>query len=123
MWKDFKEFIAQGNVLDLAIGIMIGASFGNIVSSLVDNIMMPTVGLILGGIDFTSLQWKIGDSIIGYGIFIQHIVDFFIIAFSIFIFIRLISKVKKKKEMNEEEVVIDENTQLLIEIRDLLKNR
>lgn len=122
MWEDFKQFVAQGNVLDLAVGIIIGAAFGNIVSSLVDQIIMPLVGIILGGIDFTSLRWTIGDAVIGYGIFIQHVVDFFIIAFSIFLFIRFISKIKKK-EVEEKVKEMDEQTQLLTEIRDLLKEK
>lgn len=121
MWEDFKQFINQGNVLDLAVGIIIGAAFGNIISSLVDHIIMPLFGFILGGIDFSSLVFTFGDAEIGYGIFIQHILDFFIIAFSIFLFIRLISKYRKEKEEEPEE--IDDQTQLLIEIRDLLKEQ
>src|SRR5690625_2024773 len=103
MWKDFKEFIAQGNVLDLAVGIIIGAAFGQIVSSLVDNIIMPLIGIILGGVDFKGLQITIGNAHIEYGIFMQHILDFLIIAFSIFIFIRLINKLRRKLEVKEEE--------------------
>lgn len=125
MWKDFKEFMAQGNVMDLAIGIIIGAAFGKIVSSLVDNVIMPLFGFILGGIDFSSLAITVGDANIEYGIFIQSIVDFLIIAFSIFLFIRLINKLKKQKEEETEEVEveIDEQTELLKEIRDLLKEK
>ena len=125
MWKDFKEFIAQGNVMDLAIGIIIGAAFGKIVSSLVDNVIMPLFGFILGGIDFSSLAITVGDANIEYGIFIQSIVDFLIIAFSIFLFIRLTNKLKKQKEEETEEVEveIDEQTELLKEIRDLLKEK
>src|SRR5690554_1525178 len=92
MWKDFKEFIAQGNVMDLAIGIIIGGAFGQIVTSLVDNIIMPTVGILLGGVDFTSLTLNVGNAQVEYGIFIQSIIDFIIIAFSIFIVIRLLNK-------------------------------
>lgn len=125
MLKDFKEFIARGNVLDLAVGIIIGAAFSSIVSALVDNVIMPLIGLIMGGIDFSSLAITVGDAVIEYGLFIQSIVDFLIIAFSIFIFIRLINSVKRKKEAVEEEVVeeIDEQTVLLTEIRDLLKEK
>src|SRR5690625_2685392 len=120
MWKEFREFIARGNVLDLAVGIIIGAAFGAIVSSLVDNIIMPLIGLIMGGIDFTNLAFTVGDAEIGYGIFIQNIINFLVIAFSIFMFIRVINKFKKEKE---EEVIeeIDEQTEVLKEIRDLLK--
>ena len=126
MLKEFKEFIARGNVLDLAIGIIIGAAFGAIVSSLVDHIIMPLIGLIMGGIDFSSLHFSLGDAVIEYGIFLQSIVNFLIIAFSIFMFIRLINAFKKKQEEEEEaeEVAeVDEQTVLLTEIRDLLKQQ
>lgn len=121
VWKEFKEFIAQGNVLDLAIGIIIGGAFGKIVSSLVDHVMMPAVGLLLGGIDFTTLSIVVEDAHIQYGIFIQNVVDFLIIAFSIFLVIRLLNKLKKKEEKMEEEPEVDEQLELLKEIRDLLK--
>lgn len=120
MLKEFKEFIAQGNVLDLAIGIIIGAAFGEIVNSLVDNIIMPIVGLFMGGIDFTGLSVKIKDAEIAYGMFIQNVVSFFIIAFSIFLFVKLINTLRRKQD-EEEEDEIEENIQLLSEIRDLLK--
>ena len=125
MLKDFKEFIARGNVLDLAVGIIIGAAFSSIVSALVDNVIMPVIGLLMGGIDFSSLAYPVGDAVIEYGLFIQSIVDFLIIAFSIFIFIRLINSVKRKKETEVEEEAaeeIDQQTVLLTEIRDLLKD-
>lgn len=123
MWKDFKAFIAKGNVLDLAVGIIIGAAFSSIVSSLVDNVIMPLIGLLMGGIDFSSLSITVGDAVIEYGLFIQTIIDFLIIAFSIFLFIRLINAFKRKQEEVEEEVVeeVNEQTALLTEIRDLLK--
>ena len=120
MLKEFKEFIAQGNVLDLAIGIIIGAAFGEIVNSLVDNIIMPIVGLFMGGIDFTGLCVQIKDAEIAYGMFIQNVVSFFIIAFSIFLFVKLINTLRRKQDEEEEEEV-EENIQLLSEIRDLLK--
>lgn len=126
MLKDFKEFIARGNVLDLAVGIIIGAAFSSIVSALVDNVIMPVIGLFMGGIDFSSLAYPVGDAVIEYGLFIQSIVDFLIIAFSIFIFIRLINSVKRKKETEVEEEAaeeIDQQTVLLTEIRDLLKEK
>lgn len=121
MWQAFKAFIAQGNVIDLAVGIIIGAAFGNIVSSLVDHVLMPSIGLLLGGIDFTSLAVNVGEVKIEYGIFIQSVVDFLIIAFSIFIIIRFISKMRKKKAEEEIGEEVDEQTELLREIRDLLK--
>lgn len=120
MWKDFKEFIAQGNVFDLAVGIIIGAAFGEIVNSLVDHIIMPIVGLILGGVDFTALSIKVNNAEILYGMFIQNVVNFLIIAFSIFMVIRILNKLRRKEEEEEEEE-IEENVQLLTEIRDLLK--
>lgn len=121
MWQAFKAFIAQGNVIDLAVGIIIGAAFGNIVSSLVDHVLMPSIGLLLGGIDFTSLAVNVGEVKIEYGIFIQSVVDFLIIAFSVFIIIRFISKMRKKKAEEEIGEEVDEQTELLREIRDLLK--
>lgn len=125
MLKDFKEFIARGNVLDLAVGIIIGAAFGSIVSSLVDHIIMPLIGLIMGGVDFSSLAITVGDAVIEIGLFIQSIVDFLIISFSIFMFIRLLNSARKKQEVAEEEVVeeVNEQTELLTEIRDLLKEK
>ncbi|MFA8437926.1 large conductance mechanosensitive channel protein MscL [Pueribacillus sp. YX66] len=117
MWQDFKEFASQGNVLDLAVAVIIGATFSNIVSSLVDDIMMPLVGLLLGGISFEGLKFSLGDATIKYGVFIQNVVDFVIIAFSIFLFIRLLNKFRKA----QDEVEINEQTELLTEIRDLLK--
>ncbi|GGB59839.1 large conductance mechanosensitive channel protein MscL [Virgibacillus dakarensis] len=122
MWKDFKAFIAQGNVMELAVAVVMGAAFGKIVSSLVDNIIMPLVGILLNGIDFSNLKLKVGEAKILYGEFIQSIVDFFIIALAIFLFIRLLSKFKRKKnEEVDEEPAIDQKEELLKEIRDLLK--
>lgn len=125
MWNDFKEFAFKGNVLDLAVAVVIGAAFGAIVTSLVDNIIMPLVGIISGGIDFTSLSISVGETELLYGNFIQSIIDFIIIAFSIFLFIRLLMKLKRKKEEEEEEVEEepDAQEQLLTEIRDLLKEQ
>ena len=123
--KEFKEFIAKGNVLDMAIGVVIGSAFGKIVSSLVDNIIMPIVGVIIGGHDFSNLTIKIGNATIGYGIFIQNVVDFLIIAFCIFTVIKMINKLshrKKEEEKVEEEAVLSDEVLLLQEIRDLLKD-
>ena len=85
MFKEFKEFISKGNVLDLAVGVIVGGAFGKIVTSLVDDIIMPIIGLIIGGIDFSGLSLKIGDATVKYGMFIQNVVNFLIIAFSIFL--------------------------------------
>lgn len=124
MWKDFKEFAFQGNVFDLAIAVVIGAAFGKIVSSMVDNVITPIIGMISGGIDFSGLQYpENGEAAIQYGMFIQSIIDFLIIAFFIFLVIRLLSKFKLKQDVEEEEEEIDPQEALLIEIRDLLKEQ
>lgn len=103
MWKEFKSFAIRGNVIDLAIGVIIGGAFGKIVTSLVNDLMMPLLGLLLGGLDFSALSFTFVDAEIKYGLFIQSIVNFFIISFSIFLFIRYISKLKKK-DAEEEKV-------------------
>ncbi|WP_339287680.1 large conductance mechanosensitive channel protein MscL [Ureibacillus sp. FSL K6-0786] len=125
MWKEFKEFAMKGNVIDLAMAVVIGAAFGQIVSSLVDNIIMPLVGILTGGIDFTkSFIWQVGDATVSFGIFLQSVIDFLIISFAIFMFIRIINKIaKKKKEEAVEESApeLDTKEELLKEIRDLLK--
>ncbi|GAK10560.1 large-conductance mechanosensitive channel [Geomicrobium sp. JCM 19039] len=122
MWKEFKAFIAQGNVIDLAVAVVIGTAFQQIVSALVDNIIMPLVGVILGGVDFSTLVIGVGEAQVEYGLFIQAIVDFFIIAMAIFIFVKVATKLMKKRE-NEEEPAPEEPTAselYLKEIRDLL---
>ena len=126
MWKDFKEFAFKGNVLDLAVAVVIGAAFGKIVSSLVENIITPLVGLLLNGVKFTSLSFKYKETEILYGNFIQTVFDFLIISFSIFLFIRLLSKFKRQKEevVVEEAPPVDTKEVLLLEeIRDLLKKQ
>lgn len=122
MIKEFKKFISKGNVVDLAVGVVIGSAFGKIVSSLVDNIIMPLVGIIIGGIDFTNLTLKLGDAKIEYGIFIQNVVDFLIVAFCIFIAIKAFNKLMHKEEKKEEaKHTKSDEVILLEEIRDLLK--
>ena len=123
MLQEFKKFALKGNVLDLAIGVIIGAAFGKIVSSLVDDIIMPLIGLLVGGVDFTKLAITVGDANIKYGSFIQTVVDFLIISFSIFIFIRIINNRFKRKEEEEPVAEIDKKEELLAEIRDLLKEK
>lgn len=118
--KEFKDFIARGNVIDLAVGVVIGSAFGKIVSSLVDNILMPLIGIILGGIDFTSLTAKVGDATIAYGIFIQNVIDFLIIALCIFLIVKVMNKFIKKQE---EAPAVNEELETLKEIRDLLKKK
>ena len=120
--NEFKEFISKGNVLDLAVGVVIGSTFGKIVTSIVDDIIMPIVGAIIGGIDFTGLSVKIGQANITYGNFVQNVIDFLIVAFCIFVFIKVINKFQRKTEEEVvEEVKKDEQVVLLEEIRDLLK--
>ena len=126
MWKEFKEFIMRGNVMDLAVGVIIGGAFSSIVTSLVNNIIMPLLGIIIGGIDFTSLSIKIQDAEIQYGMFLQNVIDFLIIAFCIFIMVKIVNKLMhfKKKKVEEEKApeVIKSNEEILLEeIRDLLK--
>lgn len=119
--NEFKEFISRGNVVDMAVGVIIGGAFGKIVTSLVNDILMPIIGTILGGLDFTSLSIKIEDANIAYGTFIQSVVDFLIIAFCIFIMVKFFEKLKKKEEKVEEPKK-EEYIVLLEEIRDALKN-
>lgn len=122
MFKEFREFIAKGNVLDLAIAVVMGTAFGKIVSSLVENIITPIVGVLLGGINLSSLSLPVGKAAIKYGIFIQAVIDFLIISFAIFIFMKLANSIFRKKEQVEEKVAEPPATeQYLKEIRDLLQ--
>lgn len=126
MIKEFKEFAVKGNAMELAIGVVIGSAFGKIVTSLVEDIIMPLVGLLIGGIDFTGLNFSMnlsGKTVVSikYGNFIQAAVNFLIISFSIFLFIKLINKFNKKEEEVKEEPKISNEEILLTEIRDLLK--
>lgn len=121
MIKEFKKFISKGNVVDLAVGVVIGGAFGKIVSSLVDNIIMPLVGILIGGIDFTNLTLKVKDASIEYGIFLQNVVDFLIVAFCIFMVIKVFNKLTHKEEKKPELPKKSDETLLLEEIRDLLK--
>lgn len=123
MLVEFRDFALKGNVLDLAVAVVIGAAFGKIVSSLVDNIIMPVVGVLLGGLDFTKLSVTVGKSVIQYGAFIQSIVDFIIIAFAIFIFVKILTSFMKKKEQSVEETPVPPTEEYLKEIRDLLKEQ
>ena len=122
--NEFKEFISRGNVVDLAVGVVIGGSFSKIVSSLVNDIIMPLVGIIIGGINFTSLSIKFKDATINYGNFIQTVIDFLIVAWCIFVTIKLINsfqRMKKEEDKKDEPPKKDEQILLLEEIRDLLK--
>ncbi|PEI81426.1 large conductance mechanosensitive channel protein MscL [Bacillus cereus] len=126
MWNEFKKFAFKGNVIDLAVGVVIGAAFGKIVSSLVKDIITPLLGMVLGGVNFTDLHFGYGKSAVMYGNFIQTIFDFLIIAASIFMFVKVFNKLTSKREEEEKTEEIPEPTkeeELLSEIRDLLKQQ
>ncbi|HDR7797365.1 large conductance mechanosensitive channel protein MscL [Bacillus tropicus] len=124
MWNEFKKFAFKGNVVDLAVGVVIGAAFGKIVSSLVKDIITPLLGMVLGGVDFTSLHFGYGKSAVMYGNFIQTIFDFLIIAASIFMFVKVFNKLTSKREEEVEEIPEPtKEEELLSEIRDLLKQQ
>ncbi|MDR4982698.1 large conductance mechanosensitive channel protein MscL [Bacillus cereus] len=125
MWNEFKKFAFKGNVIDLAVGVVIGAAFGKIVSSLVKDIITPLLGMVLGGVDFTDLKITFGKSAIMYGNFIQTIFDFLIIAASIFMFVKVFNKLTSKREEEKEEKIPEPTKEevLLGEIRDLLKQQ
>ncbi len=120
--KEFKQFISRGNVIDLAVGVIIGSAFGKIVTSIVNDILMPIIGIMIGGLNFSSLVIRVGNATIRYGAFLQNVIDFLIVAACIFIFIKILSKLSKKKEQ-EEAIQKDEQIKLLEEIRDLLKEK
>ena len=134
MWEKFKKFAFKGNVVDMAVGVVVGGAFSKIVTSLVGDIITPLVGLITGGGDLKNLKYifkaateTTPESALNYGMFIQNIIDFFIIAFSIFVFVKLIGTARKKFEKKEEIEEVKEEPkgptteELLSEIRDLLK--
>lgn len=124
MIREFKKFISRGNVIDLAVGVVVGGAFSKIVTSLVDNIIMPLVGIIIGGIDFTKLSVTLLDVEIQFGVFLQNVVDFLIIAFCIFIVVKLVNKVTKREEKKAEVKPTKPNQEILLEeIRDLLKKQ
>ncbi|EJQ97879.1 large-conductance mechanosensitive channel [Bacillus cereus ISP3191] len=125
MWNEFKKFAFKGNVIDLAVGVVIGAAFGKIVSSLVKDIITPLLGMVLGGVDFTDLKITFGKASIMYGNFIQTIFDFLIIAAAIFMFVKVFNKLTSKREEEKEEEIPEptKEEELLGEIRDLLKQQ
>lgn len=131
IFNEFKEFISKGNVIDLAVGVVIGSAFSKIVSSLVDDIIMPIIGVIIGGIDFSNLSIKFHSASIKYGLFIQNVIDFLIVAFCIFVVVKFMnnleklakSKIIKEEEQAKEEVPAEsEEIKLLKEINKNLKN-
>lgn len=124
MLKEFKKFISKGNVVDLAVGVIIGGAFGKIVSSLVNDILMPIIGIIIGSVDFSDLSFKVGNAKIAYGVFIQNIIDFLIIAFCVFIFVKIVNKLSsltKEEKENKEEKITETELSVLKEIREELK--
>ncbi|CAH2466808.1 MULTISPECIES: large conductance mechanosensitive channel protein MscL [Bacillus] len=123
MWNEFKKFALKGNVIDLAVGVVIGAAFGKIVSSLVKDIITPLIGLLMGGINFTGLKFTVGEASVKYGNFIQTIFDFLIVAFAIFIFVKVFNKMTLKREEEKKEEKATKEEVLLGEIRDLLKQQ
>lgn len=124
MLKEFGDFIKKGNVMDLAVAVIIGGAFGAIVTSLVNDLIMPLIGIIIGGVDFTALALNVGEATLTYGNFIQAVLNFLVIAFVIFMLIRQVKKMEKEEEAAPAappEPSAEEK--LLAEIRDLLKSR
>ena len=121
-FEEFKNFAMRGNVMDMAVGVIIGGAFGKIVTSLVDNVIMPLVGLATGGYDLAGLSLKVDEAEVKYGLFVQNIVDFLIVAFCIFLMIKAVNKVSKKKKEEEAPAAPEPTAEekLLTEIRDLL---
>ena len=123
---EFKEFIQRGNVMDLAVGVVLGTAFSAIVTSVVNDLIMPIVGMIIGGIDFTTLSVTVGSATLTYGNFIQNVVNFLIIAFCVFMAVKVVNKLlrkNRKEEKQEEAPTKSDEVLLLEEIRDLLKKR
>ena len=124
--EEFKKFAMRGNVIDLAVGIVIGAAFQKIVTSLVNNIITPLISSIMGGVDFTGYAFTIRGSEITYGVFLQSVIDFVIVAFAIFVAIKIMNELQKKENEKPEEKKVAEPTEevkLLREIRDELKGK
>lgn len=123
MIQEFREFAMKGSLIDMAVGIIIGAAVGKMVSTLVENILMPIIGVFMGGVNFSELSITVGNAAIGYGAFIQSMIDFLIVAFVIFMILKAITRMKKnfEEEQIEKPEVAAPDVQLLIEIRDLLK--
>jgi len=136
-WADFKAFAVKGNMIDMAVGVIIGGAFGKIVSSLVNDILMPPLGMLIGGVDFKDLKvvlsipekFQVGTlgaepATINYGLFLQNVLDFLIVAMAIFLFVRLLSKLKKKEEEKPAAPAPKPDDVILLEeIRDLLKKQ
>ena len=135
MLKEFKEFAMRGNVIDLAVGVVIGGAFGKIVTSLVNDVIMPPIGLLTGGVDFSDMKWvlkpadntdpthKVAEVAVNYGMFINTLIQFLIVAFAIFLLVKAINRLSRKQEEAAPPAAPPADVVLLTEIRDLLKNR
>ncbi|TCI21607.1 large-conductance mechanosensitive channel protein MscL [Exiguobacterium sp. SL-9] len=124
MWKEFKEFAIKGNVIDLAVAFILGAAFTAIVTSLVNDIFMPFLGILIGGIDFSTLAVSVLGVNVTYGNFLQEVIKFFLIAFALFMMVKTLNRLKREKAVEETpEPELSREEQLLSEIRDLLKER
>jgi large conductance mechanosensitive channel len=121
--KEFRDFAVKGNVVDLAVGVIIGAAFGKIVSSLVADLIMPLVGILVGGINYEDMVWEVGDAKVKYGSFIQNVVDFVIVAWVIFLMVKVINHFRRKAEEQPATAPPPRQEKLLEEIRDLLRKR
>jgi len=122
--KEFREFAVKGNVMDLAVGVIIGAAFGKIVASVVEDVVMPLIGTLLGGLDFSGLALKVGSATIKYGKFLQTCLDFLIIAVAVFLLVKLINRLKREEEKAAPAAPpVPRQEVLLEEIRDLLKKK
>ena len=124
MWAEFRQFIAKGNVIDLAVAVILGAAFTAIVTSLTNDIIMPLIGVLLGGVDFATLSIQVGEATVAYGLFIQAIINFILIALVLFFMIRSINKMQARSKKEEAPAAPPEpsdEVKLLSEIRDLLK--
>ena len=124
MLKEFMQFIKRGNVLDLAVAVIIGAAFGAIVTSLVNDLLMPLIGIVLGGVDFTSLAVQVDDATLTYGNFIQAVINFLAIAFVVFLLVRQVKKLERQDPPPPPKPAeLSTQQKLLVEIRDLLKQQ
>lgn len=123
MFKAFKEFAFRGNVIDLAVGVILGAAFSGIIKSLVDSIFMPLIGIVIGGIDVKELSVTVGKAKLLYGQFLQASIEFILIAFALFLFVKGINSFRRKEEVPEEIVISTTEEKLLTEIRDALVRR
>jgi len=118
---EFKTFVSKGNVMDLSVGIIVGSAFTAVVTALTSNVLMPIIGVALGGVDFSTLAIKFGSASIGYGAFIQAVINFFLIALTVFLLVKGLNVITRKKEEKKEPTKPSDELLILTEIRDLLK--